>query len=187
MKILAPGAYPREREITFGLVSYKIWPDLVCALSSLLGAATVSSQSALGAGSLWVQYPETSILLDSGADPALLPTPYLTYHGQAKHNVNLSNVFRRDTILIATGQLQVVDLGAALPASSRPQIGAVVASPLRRALQTALIGFEDLIIPDSAKVVANWVSVNTTVLDATQTHSKPLRLVALPEAQETSD
>jgi hypothetical protein len=44
-----------------------------------------------------------------------------------------------------------------------------------------------LIIPDSAKAVANRVSVNTTVLDATQTQSKPLRLVALPEAQETSD
>jgi hypothetical protein len=44
-----------------------------------------------------------------------------------------------------------------------------------------------LIFPDSAKVSANRVSVNTTVLDATQTQSKPLRLVALPEAQETSD
>jgi hypothetical protein len=50
-----------------------------------------------------------------------------------------------------------------------------------------LIAFEDLIIPDSAKVVANRISANTTVLDATQMQSKPLRLVALPEAQETSD
>jgi len=96
-------------------------------------------------------------------------------------------VSRRDTILIATRQLQAADLRAALPASSRLQIGAIVASPIRRALQTALIGFEDLIIPDSAKVVANWVSANTTVLDATQSRSKPLRLAALPEAQETSD
>jgi hypothetical protein len=50
-----------------------------------------------------------------------------------------------------------------------------------------LIAFEDLIIPDSAKVVANQISANTPVLDATQMQSKPLRLVALPEAQETSD
>lgn len=50
-----------------------------------------------------------------------------------------------------------------------------------------MIGFEDLIIPDSAKVVANRVSVNTTVLNATQSQSKPLRLAALPAAQETSD
>jgi broad specificity phosphatase PhoE len=125
--------------------------------------------------------------VNSGADPALLPTLYLIRHGQAEHNVNPSNVSRRDTILTATGELQAADLRAALPASSRLQIGAIVASPLRRALQTALIGFEDLIIPDSAKVVANQVSVNTSVLDATQTQSKSLRLVALPEAQEMSD
>jgi hypothetical protein len=50
-----------------------------------------------------------------------------------------------------------------------------------------LIAFEDLIIPDSAKVVANRISANTTVLDATQTQSKPLRLVALLEAWEASD
>jgi hypothetical protein len=103
------------------------------------------------------------------------------------HNVNPSNVFRRDTILIATGQLLAADPGAALPASSRPQIGAIVASPLRRALQIALIGFKDLIIPDSAKVVTNCVSVNTTVLDTAQTQGKPSRLAAFPEAQETSD
>ena len=89
--------------------------------------------------------------------------------------------------MIDTGQLQAADLRAALHASSRLQIDAIVASPLKRALQTALIGFEDLTIPDSAKAVANQASVNTTVLDATQTQSKPLRLVALPEEQETSD
>jgi broad specificity phosphatase PhoE len=125
--------------------------------------------------------------VNSGADLALLPTLYLIRHGQAEHNVNPSNVSRRDTILTATGQLQAADLRAALPASSRLQIGAIVASPLRRALQTALIGFEDLLIPNSTKVIANRVSVNSSVLDATQTQSKPLRLVALPEAQETSD
>jgi hypothetical protein len=54
-------------------------------------------------------------------------------------------------------------------------------------LQTALIGFEDLIIPDNAKVVANQASVNTTVLDAVRTQGKPLRLVALPEAKEISN
>jgi len=41
-----------------------------------------------------------------------------------------------------------------------------------------LIAFEDLIIPDSTKVVANQISANTTVLGATWTKSKPLRLVA---------
>jgi hypothetical protein len=49
-----------------------------------------------------------------------------------------------------------------------------------------LIGFEDLIIPDNS-AVANRVSVNTTVLGAGQTQGKPLRLVALPKAKETSD
>ena len=89
--------------------------------------------------------------------------------------------------MIATRQLQAADLRAALPASSRLLIDAIVASSIRRALQTALIGFGGLIIPDSAEVVANRVSVKTTVLDATQSQSKPLRLAALPVAQETSD
>jgi hypothetical protein len=103
--------------------------------------------------------------VNSGADPALPPALYLICHGQAEHNVNPSQVSRRDTILTPTGQLQAADLRTTLPASSRFQIGAVVASPLRRALQTALIGFEDLIILDNS-AVANRVSVNTTVLGA---------------------
>jgi broad specificity phosphatase PhoE len=125
--------------------------------------------------------------VNSAADPALPPTLYLIRHGEAWHNVSDDHTYTRDTILITAGRLQAARLRAALPASSRLQIGAIVASPLRRALQTALIGFEDLIIPDNAKVVANQASVNTTVLDAAQTQSKPLCLVALPSAKEVSN
>jgi broad specificity phosphatase PhoE len=124
--------------------------------------------------------------VNSTADSALPPTLYLIRHGEAQHNVSDDHTYTRDTILTPTGELQAAGLRSALPASSRLRIGAVVASPLRRALQTALIGFEDLIIPDNAKVVTNQASVDTTVLDAAQTQGKPLRVVALPEAREMS-
>lgn len=91
--------------------------------------------------------PKTSIPpspVNSSADPALLPTLYLIRHCQVERNVNPQRV-PSDTILIDTGQPQAAGLRVALHASSRLQIDAIVASPLKRALQTALIGFEDLI------------------------------------------
>lgn len=120
------------------------------------------------------------------------PTLYLVRHGQAEHNVNPSHVARRDTVLTETGRHQAAKLGAVLPDSSRRTIGAVGASPLRRALQTALIGFEDLIVLDRAKTTGNRTSDNAAAISSTttdhfQSRIEPFHLVALPEVQETSD
>lgn len=119
------------------------------------------------------------------------PTLYLIRHGQAEHNVNPSHLARRDTILTETGRLQAAKPRAVLPDSSRRRIGAVVASPLRRALLTALIGFEDLITLSKVKareqVTDSAAGIYSTTIDHFQSRMEPFRLVALPEAQETSD
>jgi phosphohistidine phosphatase SixA len=118
--------------------------------------------------------------------PAITPTLYLIRHAQAEHNVNPPYVCRRDTVLTETGRLQAAKLQKDPSDSSRRHIGAVVASPLRRALQTALIGFENLILPDKVNVTVDGPSDDSAAPDQIQSHSQPLRLVALPEAQETS-
>jgi phosphohistidine phosphatase SixA len=115
------------------------------------------------------------------------PTLYLIRRGQAEHNVNPSHLARRDTVLTETGRLQAAKLCAVLPDSLRRRISAVVASPLRRALLTALIGFEDLITLNKAKEIGSRVSdsaarIYSTTIDHFQSQIKPFRLVALPEA-----
>ena len=115
------------------------------------------------------------------------PTLYLVRHAQAEHNVNPSHAHRRDTILTETGQAQAAKLKTALPESSRRQIGAVVASPLRRTLQTALIGFEDLLIDDATGSTTNGFSHDPAAIDQGQSWTHPPRLIALPEAQESNE
>jgi broad specificity phosphatase PhoE len=132
-------------------------------------------------------YTPSPVYQAQTSDPAPVPTLYLIRHGQAEHNVNPSHVSRRDTILTEAGRLQAAKLRASLPNSSRRNIGVVVSSPLRRALQTALIGFEELILADRAKVIANGISDDSAATDQSQSRTQPFRLVALPEAQETSD
>jgi broad specificity phosphatase PhoE len=123
----------------------------------------------------------------SAPSPATTPTLYLIRHGQAEHNVNPSHVSRRDTVLTDAGRFQAVKLRTALSDHPRCLIDVIVASPLRRALQTALIGFEDSIIPGTADVVVSGVSNDSIAVAQNPSRTQPLRLVALPEAQETSD
>jgi hypothetical protein len=59
-------------------------------------------------------------------------------------------------------------------------------------LLTALIGFEDLITLNEAKATGNRVSdsaagIYSTIIDYFQSRMEPFRLMALSEAQETSD
>lgn len=51
----------------------------------------------------------------------------------------------------------------------------------------SLIGFEDLIVPERVEVIANGVSDDSARVDERKRPTQSLRLVALPEAQETSD
>jgi broad specificity phosphatase PhoE len=118
----------------------------------------------------------------SAPAPARTPILYLIPHDQAEHNANPSHVSRRDTVLTDAGRLQAAKSRSALSDPSRRLIGAVVASPLRRALQTALIGFEDLIIPERTNVIVNRVSDDSAALAQNSGRTQPLRLVALPEA-----
>ena len=63
----------------------------------------------------------------------------LVRHGQAEHNV--SRDFQvQDTSLTALGEAQCHELSREFP--SKPPVGLLVSSPLRRTIQTTLLGFK---------------------------------------------
>lgn len=115
----------------------------------------------------------------SGPCPERPPTLHLVRHCQAEHNVVPEHVARPDTILTEAGRLQAATLRSAFPEPLRHCLGAVVSSPLRRALQTALIGFEDLVADTGVPAAPNGIPELP--------RSVRLKVIALPEAQETSD
>lgn len=88
-------------------------------------------------------------------------TIYCIRHGQAWHNLHVANHAIRDPSLTSWGEHQCHELSSNFP--HKTEIDLIVASPIVRTLNTALLTFEDVI------------------------KSKNLKVLALPELQETSD
>lgn len=91
----------------------------------------------------------------------MAPTLYCVRHAQGFHNVTVANHNMHDPLLTPLGEEQCQILQKEFPYSDK--IDLIVASPLRRTIQTALFSFGDVI------------------------KSKGLTIIALPEVQETSD
>ncbi|KAF3484348.1 uncharacterized protein GIQ15_03672 [Arthroderma uncinatum] len=89
------------------------------------------------------------------------PVLHCVRHAQGFHNLNIANHVIQDPLLTPHGENQCRTLHANFPYHS--QIDLIVASPLRRTIYTALHSFEDII------------------------REKELKIIALPEIQETSD
>ncbi|KAI5369359.1 Putative histidine phosphatase superfamily, clade-1 [Septoria linicola] len=90
----------------------------------------------------------------------MAPTLYLIRHAQAAHNVNAANHFMHDPSLTELGDQQCRALKASFPLHDK--IDLVVASPMKRTIQTALKVFGDTL------------------------KTKSLQVICLPELQETS-
>ncbi|KAK2735014.1 hypothetical protein FQN57_001390 [Myotisia sp. PD_48] len=91
----------------------------------------------------------------------MAPVIHCVRHAQGFHNLNIANHVMQDPLLTPQGELQCTHLRANFPYHS--DIELVVASPLRRTIYTALLTFEKPI------------------------KERGLKIVALPELQETSD
>jgi broad specificity phosphatase PhoE len=89
------------------------------------------------------------------------PTIHCVRHAQGYHNLSVQNHSMHDPQLTPTGEQQCRDLAKNFP--YHDSVEAVVASPIKRTVYTALLAFgEDL-------------------------EKKDLKVIALPELQETSD
>ncbi|KAF2767303.1 phosphoglycerate mutase family protein [Teratosphaeria nubilosa] len=91
----------------------------------------------------------------------MAPTIHCVRHAQGYHNLSVANHSMHDPLLTPLGEQQCRNLAKAFP--YHDAVEAVVASPIKRTMYTALLGFG----PDIA--------------------AKGLKVVALPELQETSD
>ncbi|PGH19262.1 hypothetical protein AJ80_04128 [Polytolypa hystricis UAMH7299] len=91
----------------------------------------------------------------------MAPTLHCVRHAQGFHNLNIANHVIPDPLLTPHGETQCRNLLVNFPYHS--QIDLIVASPLRRTIYTALLAFEKPI------------------------REKGLKIIALPEIQETSD
>lgn len=89
------------------------------------------------------------------------PTVHCIRHAQGYHNLNAANHNMHDPLLTVLGHEQCKTLGRDFPYSSNVDL--IVASPIKRTIYTALEAFEEII------------------------RKKGLKVVALPEVQETSD
>lgn len=87
---------------------------------------------------------------------------HLIRHAQGFHNISTANHALRDPLLTPLGESQCHTLSTTLPSIST--IDLIVASPIKRALYTALLTFR-------AHLTAN----------------PTLRIIALPDLQETSN
>ena len=91
----------------------------------------------------------------------MAPTIHCVRHAQGYHNLSVANHSIHDPLLTPLGEEQCHQLQKNFP---NPQnIDLVVASPLKRTMYTALIGFDSVI------------------------KQKGLKVLAMPELQETSD
>ncbi|KAK3673909.1 hypothetical protein LTR78_006111 [Recurvomyces mirabilis] len=91
----------------------------------------------------------------------MAPTLHLVRHAQGYHNLSVANHAIHDPSLTPFGEQQCRDLATKFP--YHDGVEAVVASPIRRTIYTALLGFGgDL-------------------------EKKGLKVIGLPELQETSD
>lgn len=91
----------------------------------------------------------------------MAPTIHCVRHAQGFHNLSVANHSMHDPLLTQLGAEQCKRLQKDFP--SMKDVDLVVASPLKRTIYTALIGFEPAI------------------------REKGLTVIALPELQETSD
>ncbi|KAK4508395.1 hypothetical protein PRZ48_002133 [Zasmidium cellare] len=91
----------------------------------------------------------------------MTPTIHCVRHAQGYHNLTTANHHMHDPLLTPYGEQQCRDLQTVFPNQS--SIDLIVASPIKRTLNTALLSFADIIA------------------------SKNLTVIALPELQETSD
>lgn len=91
----------------------------------------------------------------------MAPTLHCVRHAQGFHNLSEANHTMLDPLLTPLGEQQCRQLQHDFV--HHEDIDLIVASPLRRTIYTALLSFEDTI------------------------KNKTLRVVALPETQETSD
>jgi broad specificity phosphatase PhoE len=91
----------------------------------------------------------------------MAPTIHCVRHAQGYHNLSIANHQLHDPLLTPYGEEQCRNLGKTFPYNKSVEL--VVASPIRRTIYTALIAFE-------------------TVL-----REKNMKIIALPELQETSD
>ncbi|PIB01650.1 putative phosphatase [Cercospora beticola] len=89
------------------------------------------------------------------------PILHLVRHAQAQHNVHVNNHYLIDPCLTDLGKGQCSQLKTSFPKTEH--IDLIVASPLKRTIQTALIAFEDVLRDNN------------------------LRVLCLPELQETSN
>ncbi|RMZ03440.1 hypothetical protein D0860_06800 [Hortaea werneckii] len=96
------------------------------------------------------------------APPApMTPRIHCVRHAQGYHNLSVANHSMRDPLLTPYGEEQCRDLARSFPYHDK--IDAVVASPIRRTVYTALLGF------------------------GSDLDRKSLNVIAMPELQETSD
>lgn len=89
-------------------------------------------------------------------------TIHCVRHAQGYHNLTTANHSIPDPSLTPLGEQQCANLAASFPTSHRDRITHLVASPLRRTLYTCLLSFPSPV-------------------------SKGLKVIGLPELQETSD
>jgi broad specificity phosphatase PhoE len=91
----------------------------------------------------------------------MTPTLHCVRHAQGYHNLSVANHNLHDPLLTNFGEDQCRNLSRKFP--NMRSVDLVVASPLKRTIYTALLAFEPVI------------------------KEKGLKVIALPELQETSD
>ncbi|KAI9718473.1 MAG: hypothetical protein M1828_006718 [Chrysothrix sp. TS-e1954] len=91
----------------------------------------------------------------------MAPVLHLVRHAQGVHNLNVANHQIHDPLLTPYGKQQCAHLATTFPYIKDVEM--IAASPLKRTIYTALLAFQD------------------------QIAAKKLRVVAMPEMQETSD
>ena len=91
----------------------------------------------------------------------MTPTIHCVRHAQGYHNLSIANHSLKDPLLTPFGEEQCRNLQKKFP--NLRNVDLVVASPIKRTIFTALIAFEPLL------------------------EEKGLKVIALPELQETSD
>lgn len=91
----------------------------------------------------------------------MAPTIHCVRHAQGYHNLSVTNHKIHDPLLTHLGEQQCARLQQDFP--DHKSVDLIVASPIKRTIYTALLGFEEDI------------------------KSKGLQVIGLPELQETSD
>lgn len=99
--------------------------------------------------------------IETAPRAAMTPTIHCVRHAQGFHNLTVANHTMHDPLLTPLGEEQCRKLQKDFPAMK--EVDLVVASPLKRTIHTALLGFEPAI------------------------QEKKLTIIGMPELQETSD